>query len=559
MPVVRTRLSKLAMLTGISDVEKLREILFNLKCETEIEEDKIIAIEVQSDRLDMFSVEGIAYAVKLYAGLEKPKTPSYKHVFKALVEPPSKRPYIAIAAVKGIDIDEEALRELIEFQERLHTTYGRNRRKIAIGLHDLRKLPKGNIVYKEVDVDTASMVPLFGNSRISVREVLESTDQGKLYGEISRWDNKHPALLVGEEIIALPPVINSDITRLEPSSRNIFIDVTGTDYNAVMNVLNVIVHTLSFYGGEILGAEIHYPDKIVLSPNFEAKNISVELEFASKWLGVPKDELMVEGSKALERMGYIVDKVDVNHIVVKVPPCRCDILHQVDIVEDIAIGLGYNNLGLEFISPPNTIKLYSFSDEVAIEEILRETLVGLGYIEINTLTLVPSDVISLVSSEPFPVIVNAISKELDSIRNSLIPSILIVLRDSQYVTLPVKVFEIGEVVERCADCYNGWRNRARLSFAIMDSEIRFEDVHADLYLILSELGLEKIVSIENCKQKAFIEGRCGCIKYENTMVGVFGEVHPNILKILELEYPVAITELYIDALMKVITCKQMSI
>ncbi|MEM4848725.1 MAG: phenylalanine--tRNA ligase subunit beta [Ignisphaera sp.] len=558
MPVVKTRLSRLTKLTGISDIEKLREILFNLKCETEVEEDEI-AVEVQSDRVDMFSVEGLAYAVKLYVGIEEPKTPSYKLAFKARVEPPSKRPYIAIAAVKNVAIDEEVLSELIEFQERVHTTYGRNRKKIAIGLHDLGKLPKGDITYKEVSIDTAMMVPLFNSRRMSIREVLISTDQGKLYGEISLWGNKHPALLVGEEIIALPPVINSDITRLEPTTRDIFIDVTGTDFNAVMNVLNVIVHALSFYGGEILGAEIHYPDKIVLTPNLETKSVALELEFISKWLGVPKDVLVYEGPKALKRMGYIVDKVDVNSIIVKIPPYRCDILHQVDIVEDIAIGLGYDNLGLEFLSPPNTIKLRRFSDEVVVEEILRDVLIGLGYTEINTLTLVPSEVLNLLSAEPFPIIVNAISKELDAVRNSLIPSILISLRDSQYVALPVKVFEIGEVVEKCINCYNGWRNRVRLGFAIMDSEIKFEEVHADLYVILSELGLEKIIRIEGCKQKAFLDGRCGCIKYDNTLVGVFGEVHPNVLKILKLEYPVAITELYIDARAKIITCRQINI
>lgn len=552
MPVVRTKLSRLMELTGIGDIEELRRTLFNLKCETEIEEGGVISIEVQSDRIDMFSVEGIVYAVRLYRGLESPRRLSARTVFKVYVDPPAKRPYIAVAAVRNVRLDEESLKELIEFQERLHTTYGRNRRRVAIGLHDLSKLPQGVISYREVDIDSVKMVPLFSDKRISLREVLETTEQGKIYGAISIHGNRHPALMVGDEVIALPPVINSDITRLEPTTRDIFIDVTGTDIKAVLIVLNAIVHALSFYGGEILGAEVHYPnEKVIITPALEEKRMLVDIDFASKWLGVPREIIVGDGINALKRMGYLVDKVSDKHIEVTIPMYRCDILHQVDVVEDIAIGLGYDNLGLELIERAEATTRKPLAR--VLVETLRQALVGLGYVEVNTSTLVPLDLNRMVVEEPCLAIVNALSKELNAVRNSLIPSLLMVLRDSQYIAQPVKVFEVGEVVERCEHCYNGWTNKRRAAFAVMDSEIKFEEIHADLYAVLRELGLEGYIRVEPCISKAFINGRSGCMKYSDRVLGVIGEIHPGILRALGIEYPIAMVELYVDEILGAVT------
>lgn len=546
MPMVKTSLRRLMLLTGVHDLEKLSETLFNLKCEVDIRNDGSVLIEVQSDRIDMFSAEGIAYALKLYMGLEKAKPLAILPMFKVYVTPPIRRPFIGLAAVKGVKLDDDTLKELIEFQERLHLTYCRNRRKVAIGLHDLSKLPQNILIYKDVDIDSVEMVPLFSDKRMSIRDVLTSTEQGKLYGGIALYGNMHPAIIAGKEVISLPPVINSDITRLEPYTRDVLIDVTGVDLNAVINVLNVIVHTLAFYGGEVLGAEIIYPDKVLVTPSPYGKKIVVDTRFASKWLGIPIETIVSEGVRALQRMGYIVDEADGEHIVLTAPAYRCDILHQVDVVEDIAIGLRYDSIGIEFVEPPKILRRSEVLNEKLIAEVVREILIGLGYVEVNTLTLISSDIMKSVSDEPFVEIANALSKELNALRNSLLPSLLIVLRDSQYAVQPIKIFEIGEVVEKCLKCYNGWRNTLRAAFAIMDSEIRFEEIHADLYAILQELMLEKIVRLDRCKHKMFIDGRCGCIKYDEMMLGIIGEIHPEILKSMGLGYPVAMVELHIN-------------
>ena len=547
MPVVRARTGLLMEMAGISDIDKLRDILFKLKCETEIEEGDTIAVEVQSDRIDMFSVEGIAKAVRMYMGLDRYSEPPLKsYPFKVFVEPPEKRPYIAVAAVTNVKLDEERLKLLIEFQERLHTTFGRGRRKVAIGLHDLDKLPSTTLIYKDVDIDKTTMIPLHDYREFSIRDVLSLTEQGRLYGSLSLNGSMHPAILSNEKVISLPPVINSDITRLTESSRNILIDVTGTDFESVNNVLNAIIHSLTFYGGEVLGAVIRYPDKEIVTPSIRPRKVELDLGFVSMWLGidVSKDVEMIR--KALERMGYRVDSVDSNRIAVTVPYYRIDILHPVDVVEDIAIGIGYEELGFAEIEPKPIVRRGVSLRDVA--NIIRDVLIGLGFVELNTLTLIPQQIAEVLGFEKTPIVVNAPSNEINALRTALAESIINILRNSQYAPQPVKVFEIGEVVTECNECHNRWRNELRVCWAIMDSETRFEEMHATLYTIARELGLDKMLALKPCNINMFTRGRCADVYIGERLIGFLGEVNPEKLERLGILYPITLAEVSINIL-----------
>jgi len=553
MPIVRTKLDTLMRLTNVSDVETLKNALFNLKCESEVGEDGTIAVEVQSDRIDMFSVEGIASAIKLYLGLEKPVFIQLKDLyFKVFVKPPTKRPYIAVAAVTNVNLDDEKLKLLIEFQERLHVTFGRNRRKVAIGLHDLDKLPSPTLEYKDVNIDETYMIPLHDFREMSIRKVIEMTEQGMLYGSLALNENMHPAILSKGKVISLPPVINSDITRLTENTRNILIDVTGTDVNAVHAVLNSIVHALSFYGGDVLGAEIIYPSISEVTPDLRPRVVRVDLKFISEWLGIGREQLL-QIEPALNKMGYRVVTMTEKYMEVEVPYYRNDILHQVDVIEDMAIGIGYDNIGFEEVEP--RLRIAKGLDLKSVVSIIRETLVGLGYTELNTLTLIPSQIVEELGFRDTAIIVNAPSNEINAIRSNLFQSVIATLRSSQYIPQPVKVFEIGEVVLNCPSCYNKWKNELRVCWAIMDSETRFEDVHATLYSVLRELGLEGVFKLRPCKAEMFSKERCADIYLGNRVAGVMGEVHPEKLVKLGILYPVTLAELSINILYSLLTNK----
>ncbi|MCC6045465.1 MAG: phenylalanine--tRNA ligase subunit beta [Ignisphaera sp.] len=553
MPVVKVRLDTLARLTGVGNIEVLQNTLFNLKCESEIDEEGNIAIEVQSDRIDMFSAEGIAKAVRLYLGLDKPSSIELRGIpFKVIVKPPIKRPYIALAAVTNVNLDEEKLKLLIDFQERLHTTFGRNRRKVAIGLHDLDRLPSPLLEYRDVDVDQTCMIPLHDFREMSIRKVLEATEQGVLYGSIALNENMHPAILSEGKVISLPPVINSDITRLTESTRNILIDVTGTDVNAVNAVLNSIINALAFYGGEVLGAEIIYPETSIITPDLKPKVIKVDLKYIFEWLGIEREQVShIEG--ALNRMGHRIISITEDSIEVEVPYYRNDILHQVDIAEDIAMGIGYENLGFEEVEP--RLRIVKGLSLRALASVIREALIGLGYAELNTLTLVPNQILEELGFKNYVMVINAPSNEINALRSALLQSIIITLKNSQYIPQPVKVFEIGEVVTRCSTCYNKWKNELRVCWAIMNSETRFEEVHATLYAILKELELATMLRLRPCDIDMFSRGRCADVYINDTAIGVLGEINPEKLVKLGIFYPITLAEVSINILYSFLTGK----
>ncbi len=548
MPVLRLSMPRLLKLIGLQTLsfEELQDVLYKLKCDVEMTEDGKLAIEVRSDRPDMFSAEGIARAVRLYLGLEKPKRIEVaEYPFTVKVEPPAKRPYIAVAAVDGVELGEEGLEELIQFQEKLHATYGRRRRKIAIGLHDLDKLPSTEIVYREADIDSVEFVPLHHSEKMSLRRVLEETEQGREYGSISLNGNKHPVIFSGNQVISVPPVINAELTRIEPTTRRIFIDVTGTDLRAVLSTLTILVTSLAFYGGKVYGGRVHYPDAVLTVPELEWSVIDLDLDIASKWLGIPLVELVKVAPQALEKLGLVVESVEGSKLRVLVPPYRVDILHPVDIVEDIAIGIGYDELGLEYVP---TLQPSRPSIEMQLERAIRDILVGLGYIEVNTFTLIPSRILEVLNLGDYAKIENPLSVELDAVKNSLRASLILVLKNSQHAELPVKVFELGEVVVRDPLSYTGWRNETRIAFAYMDSVIKFETIHADLYALLKTLGLEP--AFRRCSDPMLIDGRCACAVIDDEVVAVFGEVKPEVLEKLEIRYPIAIAELYFEKLLR---------
>jgi len=245
MPVLRFNAARIERLTGLP-LGVVEELLFRLKCEVEEVEGKI-EVEINPDRPDMFIGEGLARAVLGLAGKRLGWAPPPMQSSGVRLEnrAPPQRPYIAAAIIRNVNVDEEYLEELIQFQEKLHDTLGRRRRKAAIGFHDLAKLPSTRLRYDSLPVDGVAFKPLGSERTMTAEEVLAETEQGAKYGGLSLRGREHPFLLAGDQVIAMPPVINAELTRVEPGTRDIFVDVTGTDEATVAKVLNVIVGGLS--------------------------------------------------------------------------------------------------------------------------------------------------------------------------------------------------------------------------------------------------------------------------------------------------------------------------
>lgn len=546
MPVIRVYKHRLEKLLGRSlSLKELEELLFNLKCEMSVLEEGILEIELNSDRPDMLMTEGIARALKGILEIET-GMPRY-HVFdtdiKVYVEPPPTRPYIAVATVHDLNIDPEMLEELIQFQEKLHATYGRKRRRIAIGLHDLDKLPSKTLYYKEVDVDETSFIPLNEYREYTAREVLEKLKQGIEYGHISLREKKyHPMLYAGDKVIAMPPVINADITRIEPGTRSLLIDVTGTSLDAVEEVIDTITTTLAEAGGRIGRVQVIYPKSTTYYPKLRMEEIILEASYVNRVLGL---NLSLEEIKYhLERMRYSVRIEEPDKARVIIPPFRVDILHQIDLVEDIAMSIGYNNIEPEPIEPTQPKPL---SAKYRFINTLRELLAGLGFQELHLYMLTSSkDIKELGLEERHVVIANPITEELDIVRSTMINQILRTLKINQHVDMPVKVYSVGDIVLVDKEQETRTIEKTVLTVAYMAGKAGFEDLQAPLFSVFRIMGLD--IRTVKGEHTLTIDGRTAKVVINDEERGFLGEVKPEILEKLDIKYPVILGEIDITEL-----------
>ncbi len=533
------------------DLDVLKEALFRLKCETEELEDAI-EVEVNPDRPDMFSVEGIARAVRGLMGLEMGWSPpsGEKTDFTIVNEVPPSRPIIMGAVVYDVNVDEEFLRELMQFQEKLHDTIGRKRRKVAIGIHDLSKVKGHRLRYGLVSVE-ASMRPLGNERTMTIREVLAHTEQGVKYGNLSLTSLEgraaHPAILDEEgNVISLPPVINSDITRVEAGTRDLFIDVTGTDPYIVSKVLDVLASNLLERRHSKLGiVTISQDGSLRESPNMSTKALDLSSTDVNKVLGT--DLTIDEIALSLLKMRFAIGQPVDEKLSVTVPPFRTDVLSTVDLVEDIAIALGYDSPELSPIEPL-VVPTGSLMPSSRLVRVSRDIMTGLGFTELMSYLLTSSKLLESLGLTTISIRVkNPVQADLDVLRPSLAPSLLSAMLLNIDKRKPVKLFEIGKVVYRVSDKVIEER---RLGAAIMDYSTGYEDIQGVAYSYLRALGLRP--GAREAVAEPFIRGRTAVLLADERPIGVLGEVNPEVLERLGLDYPVAAFEVSLDRLLEVL-------
>ncbi|MEN2999763.1 MAG: phenylalanine--tRNA ligase subunit beta [Acidilobaceae archaeon] len=535
MPVLRFRPWRLSSLTGLG-TEELREALFRLKCESE-EAEGYVAVEINADRPDMFIGEGLARAVRGIMGEEGWKEPpSEGSGVRVEVGNVPTRPYVVAAVVYGVNVDsEDFLEELIQFQEKLNEGLGRRRKKAAIGFHDLSKLPSKQIVYRMESVER-EFLPL-GGGRRRIREVLEESEKGLEYGTISRQGGLHPVLEAGGEIIAVPPVLNSELTRVEVGTKDLFIDVTATSLETASAILDLLAVNLAERGGRV--------GKVLIGgaeyPLLEQKVIRASGREVVGALGARLS--LEEAATLLRRMRYNVE-LEGEELIVRVPPFRVDVFRPIDLAEDIAIYIGYENLGPE--RPKELYALRGSYDRLSLlERRLRSLLVGMGFTEVMQLSLTsPSLLESMGLREVAVEVLNPVQIEYSVLRPNIASTMLKTLSEASHASKPVKVFEIGPVAFRAGKIVD----EEHLAIAVMDEEVSYEQVQAPLYSVLRALGIE--FSVRPGENAITMVGRTGEVLVKGEVVGFLGEVRPEVLSYVGLEYPVAIAELNLTLLSK---------
>jgi len=538
MPVLRFKPGRVEEVLGLS-LDEAVKLVERLKVEAEVTPDGYVEMEIEVDRPDMYTLEGIARQVRGLLGKEL-GLPSYNVVDSDLVLEVSdvaSRPYIAAAVVWDVNVDEDYLEELIQFQEKLHVSLGGKRELVAIGLHDLDKLPSKKLRYVMVDVDSVKLIPLGHSQAMTLSKVLEETEQGRLYGSISLRGRLHPALFAGDEIISVPPVINAELTRIEPGTRHVFIDVTGTNKRLVLDTLAVLAANLAERSGtrRIGRVPVEAPWGRLREPTMEARGMSVSSQYASRVIGLELGAEEIAHHLQRMRFGAWPDEALVH---VEVPRYRIDILHPVDLVEEIVLSIGVDRL--EPVKPSRMLRGRLLPLR-AWEREAKKLLVGMGFVETLSYSLVScrkQEEIAGLNGEELVRLANPVGAESSCLRASMLPALLDIVRENQHY-VPIKVFEIGETYRINKGVVDTLK---KLTIVIADVKVGFEDIQAVVYGLVRGLD-DNIEEVKPFAGKPFMEGRAARARTKHGLAIVFGELHPEILTRNGIEYPVVAAEI----------------
>ena len=527
--------------------DELINILPMISSDVESYDDVEVKAEFFPNRPDYYSVEGIVRSLKGYLELEK-GLPEYdvKKTDTTITvdsELENIRPYVACCMIKNVKIDDNQLRNIMEFQEHLHWVIGRDRKKVAIGIHDLDKV-EGPFYYKAGNPNETSFIPLESRENLTLNEILENHEKGEKYAKLLKEFDKYPLIVDGNgNIMSMPPIINSELTKLTTKTTNLFIDVTGTDINAVTNALNIIAANLSENGATIETIEVNYPyHDNKTYPDFEPKIIDVHTKTAQEYIGIDltADKIV----ETLEKTRFNATKINEETVRVTVPRYRIDILHEVDIIENIALGYGFNELPAQL---PDFATVANPDSKRQFDQILEQVMIGLSFTEIKSLMLTSETQhytkLRKEVEEDRVTVAQPITQDRTMIRKSLINSLLEFLEDNKHEELPQKIFEIGDVAYINENAETKMVTVKKLAAAQISSVANFTTIKSIVESFVANMGFE--MELEDHDDSAFIKGRCAKFTTKPlnkntpfTFKGYFGEIHPEVLTNFELEYPV---------------------
>ena len=455
MPVITLHRERFCSLLGRDmTVEELVEWLPWIGLDIEDVSPDYVKVEYNPNRMDFSSPAGIARALKGLLGLEVglPRYDVREGPVEIIVERrvAEVRPYVVGAVVRGLELDEQAVQEIIEMQEDLHWGIGRDRRKMAIGIHDLGRV-ETPIYYDAYGPDEKRFVPLDSEEEMTLGEVLEKHEKGRAYGHLLAHAKVYPVITDAlGRVMSFPPIINSELTRIGPWTRDIFIDVTGPDLGAVRKALRILVAALADMGGSVEAVRVRYPDgRVLRTPDLRPREAVLRVDYANRLIGLNLGA--EETVECLRKCRLDAEPMGPGLLKVLIPAYRTDIMHEVDLVEEVAIGYGY--FRLEPRRPPSPRSgqpnpLVEFADRV------RLIMVGMGFTEAMNFVLTNEKVhYELMRLEPGnPVrLANPVSADYSMLREMLLPGLMANLSLNVRERYPQKLFEVGDVVLRAEE------------------------------------------------------------------------------------------------------------
>ncbi|MCA9790592.1 MAG: phenylalanine--tRNA ligase subunit beta [Candidatus Eremiobacteraeota bacterium] len=523
----------------------------------ELGETEVIRMELLAVRPDMFDPGGLARVLRNYLG-EKDVPARYElgapqltvTVSPELSRPESYRPRIACAVVRGVTLDDDIIKVIMKLQENLHWALGRDRKRASIGVYDLDTL-EGDIRYTSIGPEERTFVPLGTDTPHTPKEVLEKHPKGVAYARLLKSHQRYPLLVDSkDQVLSMPPIINSEETRITRSSKNFFIDVTGTEERIVNKTLNTLVTSLLELDpkARLEQVKIAYPDQTVATPDLAPQQVRLRPERAGQTIGVDLDRAGVVAK--LKAMGHGVEDGG-EELVVSVPAYRNDIMHEIDLIEDVAIAYGYHNIVTSLVP---TLTVGKEQPIEAFSNIVRRAMTGMGYFEVLTLILSNEENqftrLGLEPVEDYVKLDNPISVEQTMIRRSLLPGLLDTFAANIDHELPQRIFEVGNASQLDEAVETRARERRLLAGAAIGPRVDYSEIRSSCEALLRELGYR--LEVEPRSGAPFIAGRGATVIAargdQKTVVGQMGEVHPEVLEHYKLAHPVSFFEVELELL-----------
>jgi len=509
-----------------------------------------VKVEFNPNRVDFSSYAGLTRAFRGLMGWET-GLPKYKVrrgdiVLNVSPKVSRVRPYVVGAVVRNLRLDDEAIKELMEMQEDIHWGVGRNRRKVSIGVHNLDAV-QPPFIYTTGDPKAVRFVPLDKAEKMSLQEILERHEKGVAYRHLVEGAAEYPIILDrNEKILSFPPIINGELTRVDSKTKNLFIDVTGLDFNAINQGLNILVTALSDMGGSLESVQVKYPDRTFISPNLTPQKMRMRVEYARKLLGLKLSES--ETIESLEKCRLGVKRLDNGVLDVSIPAYRIDIMHEIDLVEEVAIGYGFFRLKP---TKPKTVTTGKEHKASEMARYVRQTMIGLGFVEaMNFILTNEADHYEKMRLKVGGAVklANPVSAEYSIVRGSLLPSLMKNLAENRHEAYPQRIFEVSDVIK--INVKNETRTERRLHVAGVSCHplANFTEIKSYVEALLNNLGVSKW-NIRETKHPSFLPGRAAAINHKRGKVGVLGEVHPEVLNNFEIENPTGAFEVNLEKIL----------
>ena len=496
-----------------------------------------VSIEVFPNRPDLFSFEGFKRSFLPYLGkAKKNKYEAKKSNYIVEIDKSVEdiRPYTVCAVIKNLKFDDEKIKEVIDVQEKLHITIARNRKRAAIGIYPLEKI-KFPIKYMAKQPNEIQFVPLESNVKMYGDEILEQLFTGRTYAHLLRGKKLFPIFIdVDNNILSMPPIINSNETgKITEKTKEVFIECSGFNIEILHKILNNLVCMFADMGGEIYEVKLKYKKEIT-TPNLEEEKQKLSITNVNKLLGTNLKEAEIK--KLLEKMNY-----EYKNKIVYVPPYRIDILHEVDLIEDIAIAYGYDNFTPEI---PSIATIGKESNKEIIKRKIAELLLGLDTLEVSSYHLTNKDFLKKIGNKEI-IEVESSKTDYSVLRPSLLSSAIKILSENIDAEYPQRIFELGKTFSLEN---NKIKEEEKLLVALSSIDSNFTKIKQILDYIERMLDIK--FEVKESEENNLISGRAGKIVLAGKEIGILGEIHPSLLKSLRIKMPTSVLEISLEEIFK---------